>query len=75
LTIWKAQEQNVITSRLNFERSEEKYRLRQITNVDFRQAQSNLINALTAQNRAKFNAKLSELQVFSIAGKIQDVVY
>jgi outer membrane protein len=75
LTIWKAQEQNVITSRLNFERSEEKYRLRQITNVDFRQAQSNLINALTAQNRAKFNAKLSELQVFSIAGKIQEVVY
>jgi len=75
LTIWKAQEQNVITSRLNFERSEERYRLRQITNLDFRQAQSNLINALTAQNRAKFSAKLSELQVYSIAGKIQEVIY
>ncbi len=75
LVIWKALEQNVITNRLNFERSEERYRLRQITNIDFRQAQSNLINALNAQNRAKFNAKLSELQVFSIAGKIQDAVY
>jgi outer membrane protein len=49
--------------------------LRQITNIEFRQAQSNLLNALTAQNRAKYDAKLSELQVYSIAGKIQDAVY
>lgn len=75
LLVWRALEQNVITSRLNFERSEEKYRLRQITNIEFRQAQSNLINALTAQNRAKFDAKLSELQVYSIAGKIQEAIY
>ncbi len=75
LTIWKALEQNVITSQLNFERSEERYRLRQITSLDFRQAQSNLITALTSRNRAKYDAKLSEIQVFSIAGKIQDAVY
>lgn len=75
LVVWRALEQNVITSRFNFERSEEKYRLRQITNIEFRQAQSNLINALTAQNRAKYDAKLSELQVYSIAGKIQEAVY
>lgn len=75
LRVWDALEQNVVTSRLNFERSEEKYRLRQITNIEFRQAQSNLINALTAQNRAKYDAKLSELLVYSIAGKIQDAVY
>ena len=75
LIVWRALEQNVVTSRLNFERSEEKYRLRQITNIEFRQAQSNLLNALTAQNRAKYDAKLSELQVYSIAGKIQDAVY
>jgi outer membrane protein TolC len=75
LHVWNALEQNVVTSRLNFERSEEKYRLRQITNIEFRQAQSNLINALTAQNRAKYDAKLSELLVYSIAGKIQEAVY
>jgi outer membrane protein TolC len=75
LRVWNALEQNVVTSRLNFERSEEKYRLRQITNIEFRQAQSNLINALTAQNRAKYDAKLSELLVYNIAGKIQEAVY
>jgi outer membrane protein TolC len=75
LDIWNALTQNVVTSRLNFQRSEEKYRLGQITSLDFRQAQSNLINALTARNRAKFDAKLSEIQVFNIAGKIQDVEY
>ncbi|WP_341226075.1 TolC family protein [uncultured Arcticibacterium sp.] len=75
LVIWKALEQNVVTSKLNFERSEERYKLRQITNLEFREAQSNMINALTAQNRAKFTAKLSELQVYSVAGKIQEAVY
>ncbi|TBX24128.1 hypothetical protein TK44_12045 [Jiulongibacter sediminis] len=75
LTIWKALEQNVITSRLNFERSEERYRLRQITSLAFREAQSNYILALTNRNRAKYDAKLSELQVYSIAGKIQDAQY
>ena len=75
LTIWKALEQNVITSQLNFERSEEKYRLRQISNIDFRQAQSNYITALTSRNRAKYDAKLSEIQVYSTAGKIQEAVY
>ncbi|SOE22871.1 Outer membrane protein TolC [Spirosomataceae bacterium TFI 002] len=75
LEIWNALKQNVITSRLNFQRSEERYRLGQITSTDFRQAQSNLINALTARNRAKFDAKLSEVQVYNIAGKIQDVEY
>jgi outer membrane protein TolC len=75
LTIWKALEQNVITSRLNFERSEERYRLRQITSLAFREAQSNYISALTNRNRAKYDAKLSELQVYSIAGKIQDAQY
>jgi outer membrane protein len=75
LTIWKALEQNVITSKLNFDRSEEKYRLRQISNIDFRQAQSNYIISLTSRNKAKYDAKLSEIQVYSTAGKIQEVIY
>lgn len=75
LKVWRALEQNVITSRLNFQRSEERYRLGQVTSIDFRVAQSNLINALTAKTRAKYDAKISEIQVFNIAGKIQDVTY
>ncbi|MGR3810565.1 TolC family protein [Jiulongibacter sp. NS-SX5] len=75
LTVWKALEQNVITSRLNFVRSQERYNLRQITSLAFREAQSNYLTAMTSRNRAKYDAKLAELQVYSTAGKIQDAVY
>lgn len=75
LAIWKALRTNVNTSRENFNRSEEKYRLGQITSIEFRLAQSNLITTLNSMNRAKYDAKLSELNVYSTAGKIQEAIF
>ncbi|AUC17072.1 transporter [Tenacibaculum sp. SZ-18] len=68
----KAQEQNVITSTLNFERSNERFKLGQISSIDFRQAQVNLINAELSRNNAKFVAKNAELQLLQLAGIILD---
>lgn len=66
----KAQEQNVKTNKLNFERSNERYKLGQISSIDFRQAQINLINAELSRNNAKFVAKNAELQLLQLAGII-----
>jgi outer membrane protein len=66
----KAQEQNVLTNKLNFERSNERYKLGQISSIDFRQAQINLINAELSRNNAKFVAKNAELQLLQLAGII-----
>ncbi|CAL2092331.1 outer membrane protein [Tenacibaculum sp. 190524A05c] len=66
----KAQEQNVLTNKLNFERSNERYKLGQISSIDFRQAQINLINAELSRNNAKFVAKNAELQLLQLAGVI-----
>ncbi|CAL2081083.1 outer membrane protein [Tenacibaculum sp. 190524A05c] len=66
----KAQEQNVLTNKLNFERSNERYKLGQISSIDFRQAQINLINAKLSRNNAKFVAKNAELQLLQLAGVI-----
>ncbi len=68
----KAQEQNVKTNKLNFERSNERYKLGQISSIDFRQAQINLINAELSRNNAKFVAKNAELQLLQLAGIILD---
>lgn len=70
LFILKAQEQNVLTTKNNFNRTEERFKLGQITSVEFRQAQINLINAKTALNNAKFDAKLIELQLLQLSGEI-----
>ena len=73
LFILKAQEQNVVTAENNFERTEERFKLGQITSVEFRQAQINLFNAKTALNNAKFDAKLIELQLLQLSGEILNV--
>jgi outer membrane protein len=75
LFILSAQEQNVLTNQNNFDRSEERFKLGQITSLEFRQAQINLINSKTSLNNAKFDAKLIELQLLQLSGDIMNVKF
>ncbi|WP_299122646.1 TolC family protein [uncultured Tenacibaculum sp.] len=68
----QAQEKNVTTNKRNFERTNERYKLGQITSIDFRQAQINLINAELSVSRAKYTAKNAELQLLQLAGTLLD---
>ena len=70
LAIYRLQQQNLETNRNNFQRSEEQYRLGQITSIVLRQAQINLTNALTTRNLAKYDLKLAELQLLQLAGDL-----
>ena len=73
LAIYNLQEQNVITSKANFDRSEERFKLGQITSIEFRQAQLNLLNAQTTKNVAKYTAKLAEIQLLQLTGQLLNV--
>jgi outer membrane protein TolC len=73
LFIIKAQEMNVLTNQNNFDRTQERYKLGQVSSIEFRQAQINLVNAKTAFNNAKFDAKLIELQLLQLSGDILNV--
>ena len=75
LFILKAQTQNVLSNQNNFDRTQERFKLGQITSLEFRQAQINLINAKTALNNAKFDAKLIELQLLQLSGDIMNVEF
>ena len=75
LFILKAQETNVLTTQNNFDRTQERFKLGQISSVEFRQAQINLINAKTALNNAKFDAKLIELQLLQLSGDILNIEF
>ena len=52
---------NYQTAQLNFDRSKEAIALGQITSLQFREAQLNLIRVLNRINEAKYAAKQSEL--------------
>jgi len=73
LNIFQIQEQNVLTNVNNFERSKEQFQLGRITSIEFRQAQINLLNAQTNKNLAKYDAKLSELQLLQLTGQLLNV--
>lgn len=73
LAIFRLQEQNVTTATNNYERSLERYKLGQITSVELRQAQINLLNATTSKNLAKYQAKLSELELLQLTGQLLNV--
>lgn len=73
LQVYQLQEQNVTTATNNYERSNERYKLGQISSVELRQAQINLLNARTSKNLAKYNAKLAELQLLQLTGQLLNV--
>jgi len=73
LYVLEVQEKNLQTNQDNFNRTDERYKLGQVTSIEFRQAQLNLLNAELAKSQAKYNAKLAELQMLQISGQLLNV--
>ncbi len=64
--------QSLETNRLNLERTEELFNAGQVSSIEFRQAQLNLLNSETSYSRAKYNAKVVELSLLQLSGKLLD---
>lgn len=75
LFVLQTQVKNVQTNTNNFNRTEERYKLGQVTSIEFRQAQLNLINAIGDKNAAKYDAKLAELQLMQLSGQLLDMEF
>jgi outer membrane protein TolC len=60
----------VITNQNNFDRTFQQFKIGQISSIEFRQAQLNLLNAQTSLNLAKFDAKLAEVQLLQLTGQL-----
>ena len=70
LFILDAQNQNLETNKNNFERNLERYNIGQVSSIEFRSAQLNLLNAELSKNSAKFRAKISEAYFLKICGEL-----
>ncbi|MFY0651519.1 MAG: TolC family protein [Cyclobacteriaceae bacterium] len=75
LFVLKAQEKNLSTNERNFSRTREQQSLGQITSIEFRQAQLNLLNAKLNYNQAKYSAKNAEMALLQLSGEIMDAEY
>jgi len=68
--ILEAEEKNVETNTMNFTRSEEQFKLGQITSIEFRLAQQNLLSAQSNYNTAKYTAKNAEIFLINLTGDL-----
>ena len=75
LNVLDLQKKNISTAKNNFERSSEQYKLGQITSVELRQSQVNLLNAQTSSNLAKYDAKLAELELLQLTGQLLNIEF
>jgi len=75
LFVLKAEEKNLSTNERNFNRTSEQQSLGQITSLEFRQAQLNLLNAKLNYNQAKYNAKNAELALLQLSGELMNAEY
>jgi len=70
LFILDAQNQNFETNKNNFERNLERYNVGQVSSIEFRRAQLNLLNSELSKNTAKYKAKISEAYFLKISGEL-----
>ncbi len=75
LFILDAQRKNLETSHHNFERTVEQNKFGQVTSIEFRQAQVNLLNASLIYNEAKYAAKNAELALLQLSGHLLDTEF
>ncbi len=68
--VLQVEEDAIATAQENFSRTEEEVKFGRLTSLEFRQAQLNLLNAQTSLINAKFNAKLREVQLMQLAGRL-----
>ena len=73
--IMNAEEKNVETNNVNFSRTEEQFKLGQITSIEFRLAQVNLLNAKSNLNQAKYDAKNAELFLLQLTGDLLNIKF
>ncbi|WP_299433490.1 TolC family protein [uncultured Aquimarina sp.] len=63
-----AENKNITTNELNFNRTQKQFSLGQISAIEFRQAQINLFNALNNYAKAKYDLKIAEINLLQLAG-------
>ena len=72
LRVLEIETQNLLTNQDNFRRTQEQFNIGQVTSVQFRQAQFDLVNAEINLSTARYTAKIAELRLLQLCGRLLD---
>ena len=74
LFVLDVERSSLTTNEANLSRTRELFGAGQVSSVEFRQAQLNLLNSTVSFNTAKYNAKVVELQLLQLSGGLLEGV-
>ena len=72
--ILRVQQDNLEAVELNFERTLELHIMGQVTSTQMREAQLHKVRTSTGLMEARYNARLSELRLLQVAGRISEII-
>lgn len=75
LELVEVESKSIAASDVAFQRTRDEYQLGRLGQIEFRQSQINLLNAQLAKTTAEYNAKLIEIQMMQLAGRLLDEGY
>ena len=75
LSLWKLEKENLVVAHENYEIAIERYKLGDLSGIELREAQNNLLEAEERQSIAEYNTKLCEISLFQLSGQILNYLH
>jgi outer membrane protein TolC len=73
LELWSLEKENLATARENYEIAIERYKLGDLSGIELREAQNNLLNAEERRSISEYNTKLCEISLLQLSGQIMQL--
>ena len=70
LSLLKLEKENLVVAHENYEIAIERYKLGDLSGIELREAQNNLLEAEERQSIAEYNTKLCEISLLQISGQV-----
>ena len=70
LDLWSLERENLTAAQENYEIAIERYKLGDLSGIELREAQNNLLEAEERQSIAEYNTKLCEISLLQLSGQI-----
>ncbi|MDR1224676.1 MAG: TolC family protein [Tannerella sp.] len=70
LDLWELEKENLVTAQENYEIAIERYKLGDLSGIELREAQNNLLEAEERRSIAEYNTKLCEISLLQLSGQI-----
>jgi outer membrane protein TolC len=74
IKLWDIEKENQIVARSNFEIAMERYRLRELSGIELREAQLSLLESEERLAEVEYNLKLCEISLYQLSGVILEII-